>query len=200
MEGGCSVGRVSEPALTPQRWAIPAEGRDHSALCLRGPDLQGSLGSDTRHNLRRPRPAPDKELQLRAGERGGRQEPGCPSPRRDADKDARPPRRPGPPQPRAPQRPSGGSVLSAGAAPALVYRLVHPGGAVGGTRGLRAPGSRERRSEQITGGLSCFPLLWWEAAALLTPTPQVPSPSPEPLARTHRAGTPGLARSAGDRR
>lgn len=160
VEGARSAGQVSGPALSPPRCAIPAAGVGHSALCLRGPDLRGSLGPDTRHNLRRPRPAPDKELQLPAGESGGRWEHGWPSPRRGANKGARPPRRSAPPPPQAPQRLGQGLGPSAGAAPTPICRHVCPRGAGVGTWGLRAPGAQERQSEQSNGGLSCCPLLY----------------------------------------
>lgn len=132
MERASSVPRASGPALTPQRQAIPAAGGGQGALCLRGPDLWGSLGPDTRHNLLWSRPAPDKELQLLAGERDGRREPGWPSPRRGADKGARPPHLPNALPSLRPELPC---ALAEARDPLRVCLHVRPTDAGGGTWG-----------------------------------------------------------------
>lgn len=124
----------------------PSCGRGVKArFCLRGSDLPGSLGPGTRHSLLRSRPAPDKRLQLQAGERDGRWEPGWPSPRREHGQGAHPAPRHRPnalPSPYAPSPPAPwprpGTTLR-------VCHHVRPRGAGGGTWGsprCRLPSGR----------------------------------------------------------
>lgn len=114
-----------------------------------------------------------------------------------ADKGARPTRRPAPPPLQAPHRPGRGRGPSAGRHPSPPVatctpraqqegRRVSPRSAAGTDCVGRAPGASP--APRSSGGGGCC----------LGPGPD-PSPSPRPPARTHRAGAPRPARSAGDR-
>lgn len=184
MEGARSVRRMSGSALFPRRYAIPAAGGGQGALCLRGPNLRGSLGPDTRHRLRRPRPAPDKELQLRAGERGGGREPGRPSPRQGADKGARPPApcpasAAGPPAPWPRPRTLCGSAATC--AP----------GAQAEVRGVSARPAPVRDGVSRAPGASPAPRSYRRGGCSLNPGPRSPEFLPAATSAHSPRGRPG---------
>lgn len=167
-------------------------GGGHRALCLRGPDPLGSLGRDTRYKLRWPHPAPDKELQLRAGERGGRRESGWPSQRRGADKGScLPPRRPAPPPPQVPPAPwpRPGTLGRTVSPPAS--RHVRPPGRSRGTLGLPAPGSRERRVDTAPWASRASRCSRGDDCSL-DPSPQSPGSLPEATSAHSPRGRPGV--------
>lgn len=166
----------------------PGRGRRSRRALSARTDPRGSLGRDTRHSLRRPRPAPDKELQLRAGERGGRQEPGWPRSRRGADKGARPTRRPAPPTPRVPPAPWPRPGTLCRAAPLPACRHVRPRGSTGGTRG--SPRTRLRGETGWAGRRGPAPRSSRGGGCSLDPGPSSPRSLPEATGAHSPRGRP----------
>lgn len=141
-------------------------------------------------------PPQTKNSNSGAGERGGRGNPRGSALAGRRQRRAPPATTPGPASaagPPAPQ-PRPGKLCSTASPPAR--RHVRPRGASSRSLDLPAPGSGARRGERRAGDLSRATLEG--AVALWTPAPKVLGPSPKPPARTHRAGAPNQARSAGD--